>query len=211
MRSHHVHHDVSAKPGEIVHADDRIARDSEIRRRFVFEQKVNTAARFKRPFHVRDEPDAREPLQSAVSPDVPHEPQGPVLIEEAISQVGVGPCPQIKLPTSLGDVGIDADGPQAVKMFVAPQRVNNVNRLLTGIDAIPYEWEQHAVFVITTAEERAHVTVDTKCGTTQANRSRRVVQHLWTLPHDHPFPVTNSGTANLYNNLRTGADPLKEA
>jgi hypothetical protein len=111
MRSHHVHHDVSAKPGEIVHADDRIPRGSKVRRRLVFEQTVDPGAGFKRPFHVCDKPGAHESLQVAVSPNLSDQLQGPVLIEEAITQMGAGPRPQIKLAALLSGVGIDAGGP----------------------------------------------------------------------------------------------------
>src|SRR5439155_14072058 len=105
-----VNNNLPAKLGEIVDSYDRvlIARQNIIESRLVLHQIVDARPIFERPFHVRDQPGAREPLLSAAVEDVFDKSKHPVLIEVTIAKIRISPVAKLELTTRFRCVHIDA-------------------------------------------------------------------------------------------------------
>ena len=84
---HDVDNDLPAKLGEIVDSYDRVlvARQNIVQSRLVFNQIVDSRPIFERPFHVRDQSGACEPLLPASVENLPDQSKHPILIEVTIA------------------------------------------------------------------------------------------------------------------------------
>jgi hypothetical protein len=84
---HDVDNDLPAKLGEIVDSYDRvlIAGQNIVQSRLVLHQIVDARPIFERPFHVGDQPSAREPLLPAPFEDLLDQSEHPILIEVTIA------------------------------------------------------------------------------------------------------------------------------
>ena len=97
MGSHDLDHDVTTKLGKIVHANNWIREEPNVRTCLVLEQGVHIDLDFRHPFHVGDETDTREPFLSAASADVVDHGTGSIWIEESTAQMRIRPLAQIEL------------------------------------------------------------------------------------------------------------------
>ena len=93
VRPHDVDDDLTAKLGEIVDSYDRIliTRQNKVQSRLVLHQIVNAGSIFERPFHVRDQASAREPLLRTPVQYLLDQSEHAVLIEVTITKIRVSP------------------------------------------------------------------------------------------------------------------------
>src|SRR5262245_53642119 len=108
MGTHDVNDNPSAKLGEIVGSDDRVmVAPPRVRLGLILEESRHTDARFQGPFHMGDKPRAWEPLLSSAYDDRRDQRTHPILIEEAITQMGLCLSVQLELAALLGGGRID--------------------------------------------------------------------------------------------------------
>jgi hypothetical protein len=99
---------------------------------------------------------------AAALADVGDQGTGAIRIEGAFLQVSVRPVPQVQRADLLHGGGIDTDRSQPLSVFVAAVRIDDVDGLLTAVDAVLDERQQDAVLLVRGVEECAHVTPETQ-------------------------------------------------
>jgi hypothetical protein len=115
---------------------------------------------------------------AAALADVGDQGTGSIRIEGAILQVGVRPVPQVQRADLLHRDRIDTYRAQPVNVFIAAVRIDDMDGLLTAVDAVLDERQQDAVLLVRGVEECSHVTPETQ---------DRVSETYWRVGLDRIF------------------------
>jgi hypothetical protein len=151
---------VSAKPGEIVRADDRVrvAGPHLIDLCLELQQRIDTRPLFQGPFRVRDVPTHGKALLSTTLEHIFEQRELSIRIEGAIAKKCISPIMHFKLAAPSRRGCIDPGGCHALEMIDASCWIDDMERFVAAFESVFDEWKRHAVLVFTAIEEGADVT-----------------------------------------------------
>jgi hypothetical protein len=152
--------DVSAKPGEIIRADDRVRVPGPhlIDLCLELQQKIDTRSLFQGPFGVRDVSTDGKPVLSTTLEHIFEQRELSIRIEGAIAEECIGPVMQFKLAGPLRRGCIDPGGCHALEMIDTSCRIDDMERLVAAFESVFDERKRYVVLVLTAVEEGANMT-----------------------------------------------------
>jgi len=160
MGAHNVNDDPPAKLGEVVRSYHGVFVPGQdiVQPCLVLDEIINSGPILQGPFHMGKQASEREALPSAAFEHLLDQSQHPLLIEMAISQIRISPVAQLEATALFCRTHIDARRPQPPYVFLPQLRIDNMECLLTVIESLDNEWQQHPVLFVSAVKERAHVT-----------------------------------------------------
>jgi hypothetical protein len=177
VRPQDIHHNLSTKLVQIVCSTDGVivSRKDIIEPRFVLDDIVHTRTVFERPLHVCHQTREWKPLCFTTLEHLFDQRQHAILIEVAVSQVGVFPAPNLELPPPFGIFDVYSSVGQVAAMLWTMRVLNHVKRPITVVKTLLDERKQDAILLVLVMEERANVARATKRRTCQLDRFSLVV------------------------------------
>jgi len=170
---HYVNHFVAAKLPQMISANDRVFVTTPylIHARLELNDIVDMRLIFHRPVHTTTNATQRISFAGVAAGQLLKDPDHAIRIEAAIRKINVSVDAKLQLSTLLRSQRVDPCLDQALEVVRTLIRVHNVNRLMTPLESILYEWEQDPVLFVIIVEESADMTRLVKLGTSERNGS----------------------------------------
>jgi hypothetical protein len=120
---------------------------------------------------VRHKTDTLKAVAGAAFADAVDQAERAILIEGTITQVCVRPLAHLEPPVLLRRTRVDANRREPSNVVCPPARIDDVNGLLTRVEAVFDEREQNPIVIVGAVEKSADVTVPAQRCPAQPDRS----------------------------------------